>query len=721
MDADQTTRWGPPEIARVVQRRLSPESGRRSRSSASSREHALGARSRPRGGGARADPDRAVALAIPVAWDPATTSATSSRSARTPPPPLVRPRSAARSVRPRASLAAELRRDAAPAPADRDQPAARIASRRGQGGPRSTPSGAPPRRSGRPPTTTRPRRVRRQLPRSAGPASRRRTLAARAVAREHRGAAAVPSRAARHALTGSAQPRSRPPPPPRAILLARDAPPQRDHRAADFRQRGGAGGSTQLRPRAFGRKDKLGPRARGAAAASRAQTLRSPTPTDTSPASRCPRHSSSRPRRSSLRPPRRTLPPKRAGRARELLSSPRRARGRPSAPQAGGERAHDLLQDGVAARSRIRLFTLLSGRRRSSERTACSWRTPQGHSESIRSRRSGVCGARQRIPAQGSNHLAKAAAAGTLPARIAGTRPPRIRSPSTSSTGLVTGTLGNRCRWRSRGPEYVLPPRSTNLRMAARHALEATFTSALPLRARGCCGHCAGRSRCPGAPLSTSAPRRPPPSSSSSGGKEATDTARLFRGERGCAHLRAILPQDSRFDQDVLDARPETGPPRGGWWGRAGPSCKRWRSPSVTPDPRSPVVERRRAAPLPATRKRAGGRGIPGVGALTGDEGDGNRVTVARIPSRPRVLAWVRGALDIFADGPRLGGAAANVAYQPPSSAPTPPWSPSGTRRARARACAELARCGRGRVADQREPERGDGDRHRHDGPGEPR
>ncbi len=89
----------------------------------------------------------------------------------------------------------------------------------------------------------------------------------------------------------------------------------------------------------------------------------------------------------------------------------------------------------------------------------------------------------------------------------------------------------------------------------------------------------------------------------------------------------------------------------------------------------------------------------------TGDEGDGNRVTVARIPSRPRVLAWGEVLWDIFADGPRLGGAAANVAYHAAQlGADAALVSRVGHDELGARACAELARCGVDVSLIQRDP-----------------
>lgn len=156
--ADHDHVVGPPEIARVVQRRLSPEKraaieelrklSRGTTLSALARGLEVVEREQTPTAGSGLS-------AIPGAWDPRTTSSDVEPERQGTPPPSVRPRSAARSVRPRASPQRN-------SDATMRQPPQTSTSRRpdrlsaGPGRPRSTPSGAPPRRSGRPPTTTRP-------------------------------------------------------------------------------------------------------------------------------------------------------------------------------------------------------------------------------------------------------------------------------------------------------------------------------------------------------------------------------------------------------------------------------------------------------------------------------------------------------------------------------------------------------------------------------------
>jgi len=93
------------------------------------------------------------------------------------------------------------------------------------------------------------------------------------------------------------------------------------------------------------------------------------------------------------------------------------------------------------------------------------------------------------------------------------------------------------------------------------------------------------------------------------------------------------------------------------------------------------------------------------VVSFTGEEGDGNPVTAAGLPTRPRVVAWGEVLWDLFEDGPRLGGAAANVAYHAAQlGVDAALVSRVGTDELGARACAKLALSGVDVSLIQRDP-----------------
>ncbi|HOU92932.1 MAG TPA: hypothetical protein PLU22_17885, partial [Polyangiaceae bacterium] len=156
--ADHDHVVGPPEIARVVQRRLSPEKraaieelrklSRGTTLSALARGLEVVEREQTPTAGSGLS-------AIPGAWDPRTTSSDVEPVRPAKPPPSVRPRGAARSVRPHAPQ----RRDTDPTMGRPPRLSTSQRPDRLSAGPEragSTRSGAPPRRSGRPPATTRP-------------------------------------------------------------------------------------------------------------------------------------------------------------------------------------------------------------------------------------------------------------------------------------------------------------------------------------------------------------------------------------------------------------------------------------------------------------------------------------------------------------------------------------------------------------------------------------